>query len=77
VVAVTNTGPPFDGPGGEGAVQEVVVEQETPVAGLPEPKSTVVAPVAVEKAVPVSVTVVPPVTKPEAGGIEEMVGDGI
>ena len=52
----------------------VVDEQETDVAGLADPKSTVVAPDEVSKPAPVSVTVVPPDGDPEVGEIEESVG---
>ena len=55
------------------AVQEVVEEQETPVAAV-DPKSTVVVPVAVEKPVPARVTVVPPEAGPEVGEMEVIDG---
>ena len=61
-------------PEGDTAVHEEVVEQVTDVAAFPDPKSTVVPLEAVEKLVPVRVTVVPPVTGPEVGEIRVRVG---
>ena len=72
VVTVTSTVPE---PAGEVAVQEVVEEQDTPVAAL-EPKSTVVPAVAVRKLVPVIVTEVPPVVGPADGEMPVTVGTG-
>jgi hypothetical protein len=63
VVTVTSIVPPFDGPAGEVAVQEVVEEQETDVAAV-VPNKTVVPPEAVEKLVPDMATDVPPATGP-------------
>ena len=61
------------GAGGDRAVHEVVEEQDTEVAAV-DPNTTVVPPWAVEKSVPVRVTVVPPEAGPEVGEIEERVG---
>ena len=73
VVTVTSTVPTDSA--GEVAVQEVVV-QDTPDAGLPAPKSTVVPPEAISKPVPAMVTLVPPVVYPEVGLIPVTVGGG-
>ena len=54
-------------PAGLVAVQLVAELQVTPVAALPDPKSTVVEPEVVEKLVPVMVTDVPPAAGPVAG----------
>ena len=64
MVTVTDTMPD---PAGEVAVQEVADKQDTPDAGLPVPKSTVVPPEAVSKPVPVMVTLVPPAVDPASG----------
>ena len=62
-VAVTSTVPE---PGGAVAVQVVVEEQETSLAGS-APKSITVAPAVVEKPVPVMVVTVPPASNPVVG----------
>jgi hypothetical protein len=74
VVTVTETVPV---PAGDTVLHEVVDGQSTGVAAFPDPKSTVVPPDAVEKPVPVRVTVVPPEAGPEVGEIEESVGAGM
>ena len=63
-VTVTSTAPV---PAGLVAVQLEVELQETPVAALPVPKSTVVSPEVVENPVPVIVTAVPPEAGPVVG----------
>ena len=63
-------------PEGDTALHEEVVEQDTDVAAV-DPNETVVPPEAVEKPVPVRVTLVPPEAGPEVGEIEERVGAGM
>ncbi len=71
VVTVTSTAPGV--PAGAVAVMEPGLFTVKAVAGFPDPKSTVVAPV---KLVPVMVTVVPPVLGPDEGLTPVTVGAG-